>query len=37
MKNFEEKWLEIIAIIVSIVALGFSIYSHFKNINFLQT
>lgn len=33
MKIFKENWSEIIAIIVSIVALGFSIYSHCKNIN----
>lgn len=33
MKFFEKNWIDIITIIVSIVALGFSIYSHFENIN----
>ncbi len=33
MKFFNKNWVEIITIIVSIVALGFSIYSHSKNIN----
>lgn len=33
MEFFETNWIDIITIIVSVVALGFSIYSHFKNIN----
>lgn len=33
MKFTQKNRLDIIAIIVSIIALGFSMYSHFKNIN----
>lgn len=33
MKFFKKNLLNIITIIVSIIALGFSMYSHFKNIN----
>lgn len=33
MKFIEKNCIDIIAIIVSIIALGFSVYSHFKNIS----
>lgn len=33
MEYFIKNGLDIIAIVVSIIALGFSVYSHFKNIN----
>lgn len=33
MRFFKKFWVDIISIIVSVVALGFSMYSHFKSIS----